>query len=118
MKKIESQTPYTSEGIFRKKYKRPIPKLRIHMRDKNPKQKKKEEQIMFQMRVYLAQAREKKNLTMRDVAETLQVDFHYYYRIEIGEIKRINFLTFSKIGHLLDIPLETLYSLEEAYLEK
>ena len=68
------------------------------------------------MRMYLIKQRFKCNLSIRKAAMLLGYDVHHYRRIETGDIKNPSFITLSKIGLLLQIPLKELFDKEVEYL--
>ncbi|MBR0294608.1 MAG: helix-turn-helix transcriptional regulator [Bacilli bacterium] len=70
-------------------------------------------------RMYMVNARLKKNLSMRKVAESIGVTHQHYSRIESGYSKgRISLKIMGLIAETLDIPLQDLYDSEMDYLRK
>lgn len=68
------------------------------------------------MRMYLVDKRQELNMSIRQTVKNLDMDFHHYYRIEMGMIQKVNFLTLCKIARVLDISLDDLYAFESSYI--
>jgi transcriptional regulator with XRE-family HTH domain len=58
----------------------------------------------------LRKLREQKNLTMREVAEAIEIDYTYISKIENGKIPSLEKL--KKLCHLYDVQLSTLFGNE------
>lgn len=70
-------------------------------------------------RMYLVEARNAKNLSMRKVASKIGVTHQHYSRIESGISKgRISFRVMGLIAETLDIPLQECFEREMEYLAK
>lgn len=70
------------------------------------------------MRLYLSNIRLDKGYSQRRVAREAGISFQHYSKIENGERNnKVSFLIMGRIAHVLEIPLEELYSLEAAYQE-
>lgn len=70
---------------------------------------------MTMMRMYLVNQRQALGLSMLQTSSILDLDFHHYYRIEMGQIKRVSFLILCRIARVLEISLDDLYKLETTY---
>ena len=70
---------------------------------------------MQKMRMYLVNQRQALGLSMLQTSSILDLDFHHYYRIEMGQIKRVSFLILCHIAHVLEISLDDLYEMETIY---
>ena len=70
------------------------------------------------MRMHLVKARQAKRLSMNRLADMIGIDLHYYYRIEVGTIKRVSFIMMCRIASVLEIDLNKLYRFENDYLKK
>ncbi|MFA6632686.1 MAG: helix-turn-helix transcriptional regulator [Candidatus Cloacimonadaceae bacterium] len=68
-----------------------------------------------EMRMYLVNKRETLGLSMRETSRLLQMDFHYYYRIETGLITRVSFISLCNIALVLGIGLNDLFKMETIY---
>ena len=68
------------------------------------------------MRKYLIETRIKKGYSQRKVARDSGVSYQHYSKIENGERGgKVSFLVIARIARVLDISLEDLYILEQAY---
>ena len=71
-----------------------------------------------EMRMYLVNKRETLGLSMRETSRLLQMDFHYYYRIETGLITRVSFISLCNIALVLGISLNDLFNMETIYQQQ
>ena len=71
-----------------------------------------------EMRMYLVSKRETLGLSMRETSRLLQMDFHYYYRIETGLITRVSFISLCNIALVLGISLNDLFNMETIYQQQ
>lgn len=70
-------------------------------------------------RVYMVNARLKKDLSMRKVAALCGLTHQHYSRIESGKSKgRISFKVMGLIAEALEIPINDFFLLEMDYLKK
>ena len=68
--------------------------------------------------MHLVKARQTKKWSIHKVANVLNIDVHHYYRIEVGAIKKVNFVLMCRIASALEIDLNKLYRLENDYLKE
>jgi len=77
---------------------------------------KSRKEIKNMFRMYLVEARQKKNLSMRKTALAAGMSVSHYSRIESGDRNSGGFfLTFCKIAEVLDINLNDMYRFEKEY---
>lgn len=70
------------------------------------------------MRVYLAQARERRGLSMRKTAMLAGITYQHYAMVEYGQKgARISFRTMCKIADVLNLSLDVVKNYEEKYQE-
>lgn len=68
------------------------------------------------MRKYLYEIRLNKGFSQRKVARESGISYQHYSKIENGERgNKVSFLVVGRIARVLEVPLEQLFELEEAY---
>ena len=82
-----------------------------------PERKKRMERS--KLRLYLAQAREKKGLSMRKLAREAGMSYQHYAMMEYGERgNRISFMIMSRISDALDLSMDFIKENEKRYQEE
>lgn len=68
------------------------------------------------MRKYLFELRMNKGFSQRKVARESGISYQHYSKIENGERgNKVSFLVVGRIAKVLEVPLEKMFELEEAY---
>lgn len=68
------------------------------------------------MRKYLYDLRVNKGFSQRKVAREAGVSYQHYSKIETGERgNKVSFLVVGRIAKVLEVPLDKMFELEEAY---
>lgn len=68
------------------------------------------------MRKYLYEIRMNKGFSQRKVARESGISYQHYSKLENGERgNKVSFLVVGRIARVLEVPLEQLFELEEAY---
>ncbi len=70
------------------------------------------------MRLYLLELRHQKGYSMRKLARETNMSYQHYVRLETGRIgERVGLITMGRIAKALGVSLDTIYPLEEEYVE-